>query len=72
MTNRTRLKLAVIASIYFGITTWAAMFTHNNAVALVAITSIAPLLTVYIWGETKRPSDDKNNTIVFDNSKEIK
>lgn len=67
MKTRTRLKLAVAFSIYFAVTTWVAMFTHNNAVALVAITSITPLLAVYIWGESKRPSD--TNATAFDNSK---
>ena len=62
--KRSRLKISLIALLYFAITGWLGIFTKMESVALIAIGGITPILTMYIWSEGKRPSQTKEETTV--------
>lgn len=63
--KRSRLKITLLALLYFAITGWLGIFMKMESVALVAIGGITPILTMYIWSEGKRPSDSKTSTETF-------
>lgn len=62
MKKRTRLKISIIALIYFGLTAWLGLFRNMETLAITCAGAITPILTMYIWSEGKRPSDPNDKT----------
>jgi len=58
MNKRTRLKIACISLLFFGVTTWIGIFTKMETLAVTALIAISPILTAYIFSEGKRPSKE--------------
>ena len=68
MNTKTRLKLTIIGGVFLaGMTLVATILKMEN----IATTSLAGLMTIfstYIWSQTKRPSQQKQNATDTDNS----
>jgi hypothetical protein len=56
MTTKTRFKLTVIAGLFLGIITIAAIISKMEVVATTSIAGIMTILSAYIWAQTTRPS----------------
>jgi hypothetical protein len=59
MTTKTRFKLTLVVLVFLMVTAIAAVFKEMNSVATMAVTGVMTTLTSYIWGETKRPSEQE-------------
>jgi len=59
MNNKTRYKLTLVVLLFLMATTIAAIISGMDTVATLAVTGVMTTLTSYIWGETKRPSQNQ-------------
>lgn len=59
MTTKTRLSLTLLVLLFLMTTALVAEFKDNSNVATIAVTGVMTTLTSYIWGETKRPSQQE-------------
>jgi hypothetical protein len=57
MTRKTRYKLSMVVLVFLMLTTLMAVIKGMDALAGIAVTGVMTTLSTYIWGETKRPSD---------------
>lgn len=57
MTRKTRYKLSMVVLVFLMLTTLMAVIEGMDALAGIAVTGVMTTLSTYIWGETKRPSD---------------
>lgn len=53
---RSRLKVTLAAMIFLAASTLIALLLRMEAPATAAIAAFMTVLSTYIWGETKRPS----------------
>jgi hypothetical protein len=56
MNRRTRYRLSIIAGLLLFSLAFTATLIGKEAIAVTAIGGVMTILSVYIWGETKRPS----------------
>jgi hypothetical protein len=59
MTTKTRLSLTLLVLLFLMTTALVAVFKDSSSVATMAVTGVMTTLTSYIWGETKRPSEQQ-------------
>ncbi len=59
MTAKTRYKLTIMVLVFLMVTAIVALFKESSSVATIAVTGVMTTLTSYIWGETKRPSEQQ-------------
>lgn len=59
MTTKTRFKLTLVVLVFLMVTAIVAVFKDSSNVATIAVTGVMTTLTSYIWGETKRPSQQE-------------
>ncbi|MGB0271514.1 MAG: hypothetical protein ACPGAJ_06320 [Schleiferiaceae bacterium] len=59
MTTKTRFKLTLVVLVFLMVTAIVAVFKDSSSVATIAVTGVMTTLTSYIWGETKRPSQQE-------------
>jgi hypothetical protein len=59
MTTKTRLSLTLLVLLFLMTTALVAVFKDSSNVATIAVTGVMTTLTSYIWGETKRPSQQE-------------
>ena len=61
MSKRTRYRLSIIAGLLLFSLAFISVFKDAENVAIASIGGIMTILSVYIWGETKRPSRTNEN-----------
>ena len=59
MTTKTRFKLTMVVLAFLMAIAITAVFKGMDTVAAMAVTGVMTTLTSYIWGETKRPSEQQ-------------
>lgn len=57
MIKRTRYKLSIITALFLVIMATLSLFKNMESVAVSSIAGIMTILSSYVWGETKRPSE---------------
>jgi hypothetical protein len=57
MTKRTRYKISIGAGLFMAMVVLLSIFKDAQNIGVTAITAIITILSTYIWGETKRPSN---------------
>lgn len=57
MNKRKRYKLTLIAAVFMIATTFYAIYSGMEGVASASIGGFMTILSTYIWGETRRPSN---------------
>ena len=57
MTKRTRYKISIGAGLFMAMVVLLSIFKDTQNIGVTAITAIITILSTYIWGETKRPSN---------------
>jgi hypothetical protein len=57
MTKRTRYKISIGAGLFMAMVVLLSIFKDAQNIGVAAITAIITILSTYIWGETKRPSN---------------
>lgn len=58
MIKRTRYKISIITALYLIIMATLSVFKNMEGVAISSIAGIMTILSSYVWGETKRPSEN--------------
>jgi len=58
--GKTRLKVSIMAGIILSALATLSIFKQMEGAAVSSIAGIMTILSSYIWGETKRPSDNGN------------
>ncbi len=61
MNNRTRLKLSIASGIILAFIAITSTFKGLETLGISAIAGMMTILTTYIWGETKRPSNKQQS-----------
>ena len=61
MTSSKRLLLTIIAGLILSIIAGFAVYRQMETVASACVAGIMAILSTYIWGETRRPSNKSNN-----------
>jgi len=61
MTQSKRLILTIIAGLILSLIAGFAVYRQMETVASACVAGIMAILSTYIWGETKRPSNKNNN-----------
>lgn len=56
-TKRTRFKITVIAGIFLMVVTLLGIIRNMEGLSSACVGGILTILSTYIYGETKRPSD---------------
>lgn len=60
MNKRTRYKISIGAGFLLTALATLSIFYRMEGAAVSAIAGIMTILSTYIWGETKRPSHDRD------------
>ncbi len=60
MTNSRRLTLTLIAGGILSLLAAFAVYRQMETVASACVAGIMTILSIYIWGETRRPSGKDN------------
>ena len=60
MTRSRRLLLTIIAGLILSILAGFAVYRQMETVASACVAGIMAILSTYIWGETRRPSNKDN------------
>ncbi len=61
MKTSKRYTLTIIAGIILAVLAGLSVFKGMEGLAYACIAGIMTILTTYIWGETKRPSNTTDN-----------
>lgn len=56
-TKRTRYRISIIAGVYLMALSGVAVFMQMEGLASACVAGILTILSTYIYGETKRPSN---------------
>jgi hypothetical protein len=62
MTTSKRYTITIAAGIILVLLAGLSIFKGMESVASACVAGILTILTTYIWGETKRPSNHQNNS----------
>jgi hypothetical protein len=60
MTNHTRYRLTLAAALFLAVVTLLSIFLKMEAVATAGIAGIMTVLSTYIWSQTTRPTQFKD------------
>lgn len=61
MQNSKRYMVTLIAAIVLSGLAGFSIFEHMETTATACVAGVMTILSTYIWGETKRPSDTNKN-----------
>jgi len=61
MTSSKRLLLTIIAGLILSLIAGFAVYRQMETVASACVAGIMTILSTYIWGETRRPSNNGDN-----------